>query len=173
MSKAKPEVATDTATSAPSAQKSQRHRGAQRTDADRADDRERQRRSRQNRAAKEEEDEIRELANELKKAIRESRDGTVPRWFFVEHGVTATMAAMQYLGIASASTQPGVPIQDEDPEKVKARSEQFDRMKAECERKSSEETKRVLWILSQGIPMSYGPAYFPNGIPPTETKDAK
>ena len=55
------EAKVDTATSAPPAQRSQHHRGAQRTDADRADDRARQRRSRDKRAAAEAEKEFAEL----------------------------------------------------------------------------------------------------------------
>ena len=58
------EAKVDTATSAPPAQRSQHHRGAQRTDADRADDRARQRRSRDKRAAAEAEKEFAELSGE-------------------------------------------------------------------------------------------------------------
>ena len=133
--------------------------------------RERQQRSRQNRAADEAEDQLREFAKELKRAIRESPDRTVPRWFFLDYGITATIEAMNFLGINPvAETSPGVPVPLDDPEKIKARSDKFDKEKAECERKSSEDTRRVLWILSHGIPMSYGPAFYPNGIP---AKDAQ
>jgi hypothetical protein len=135
--------------------------------------RERQQRSRANRAAKEEEDEIRELANEMKKAIRESLDGEVPRWFFATHGVTATLEAMKFLGITPPpSKKPGVPIPDMTPEEIKARSDKFDQMKAECERKAIEETKLVLWAFRHGIPISYAKAHFPNGIPEKKANDA-
>jgi hypothetical protein len=75
----------------------------QNKEAQRSEWRERQQRSRQKRAAKGEEDEIRELASELKRAIRESPDRTVPRWFFAEYGITATMEAMKFLKIAPVS----------------------------------------------------------------------
>ena len=68
--------------------------------------RERQQRSRARRADEEEEDELRELSKELKRAIQagpwgsvETR-GSVPRWFFAEHGIVATLEAMRFLKIA-------------------------------------------------------------------------
>jgi len=70
-------------------------------------------------------------------------------------------------------TKPGIRYPSEDPEAVKARSEKFDRTKQECERKSAEETKRILWILGHGIPISYGLACFPNGIPANSKESPK
>ena len=68
--------------------------------------RDRKQRSRANIAAQEEQSELRELASELKRAIRESPDRTVPRWFFAEYGITATMEVMEFLKIRPAETTP-------------------------------------------------------------------
>jgi hypothetical protein len=69
--------------------------------------RERKQRSRANIAAKEEQSELRELASELKKAIKESPDGTVPRWFLAEYGITAALKAIRFLKIVPVPEVPG------------------------------------------------------------------
>ena len=60
---------------------------------------------------------------------------------------------------------PGTPFPDDDPEAINARSEKFDTEKAEGQRKSLETSRFLLFLCVQGIPFSYGPAYFPDGLP--------
>jgi len=108
--------------------------------------RDRQRRSRENRAAKEQEQELRDLRR---------RDPIGAR----VQEIMAAIAAED-----KSKYRPGTPLPDPDPEFIRMRGEKFDAMKAECERKTIEGTKRTLWALSHGLPVGWA-SLFPHEFP--------
>jgi len=126
--------------------------GKTRTDAQRADDRERKRRSRANIAAKEEEQELVELRQ------RDPETARIQELFQEVFGNYEPQ-------FHTASKEEIERYKQEQAAISKLRNDKFDREKAEGDRKSLEYSKFCMFLYAHGIPFSYGPALFPDGIP--------
>jgi len=128
--------------------------GKARTDEQRADDRERKRRSRANIAANEEEQQLAELRQRDPVAahVQELFQEVFGNYELPKSPVTVSKEELERW-------------KQEQEIIWKLRSEKFDREKAEGDRKSLEYSKFCMFLYAHGIPFSYGPALFPDGIP--------